>query len=178
MIHKVLWMKVAAAMAAANLALPLTIIQADESSIVQERPATRAVDSVLGPHGELSGKILLPDGKPAANHEVILARNGQDLDRVDCDERGRFAFSNVKSGLYDLRTAHGTRIIRAWQADAAPPAARESLTLVAGPIVRGQDEWDYLEVDETIIVGIALTALTVGIIAIVEADDDDSPGSP
>lgn len=170
--------RVAVAMAAVNFVFPLSLIRGNESSGAPRVQKSTPIDCALNAHGELSGKIIRSDGTPIAGTQVVLSRSGKELERIDCNRQGLFVFSNVRSGLYDVRTAHGGRSVRVWQPDAAPPSTRETITLVTGTVVRGQDEWDSLEVDETIIAGVAIAALTVGIIAIVVAEDDDNAASP
>jgi len=92
----------------------------------------------LRPGGVLQGQVVDPQGVPAAGTRVVLAREGKPLATTQTDDQGRFGFSGLKGGLYQLATAQNGGMYRLWATGTAPPAARADALLVSGDsVVRG-----------------------------------------
>ena len=105
-------------------------------------PDSRAMtihDVALRPGGVLQGQVVDSQGQPAAATRVVLAQEGKPTAATQTDAQGRFAFTGLKGGMYQLATAQGGGMYRLWSPNAAPPAARADALLVHGDeVVRGR----------------------------------------
>jgi len=112
-----------------------------------EPGAHERVDVVVQPHPGLGGRLVDRDGGPVGGAEVRLFRAGvdvwRDLARVRSDDDGRFAFTSVGGGVFDLAIAapgYGARVVRGVDTRvegpalvlALEPAAHLEVSLAAG----------------------------------------------
>jgi hypothetical protein len=96
-------------------------------------------DVALQAGGVLRGQVLNAQGAPAAMTKVVLAQQGQALAEATTDAQGRFSFSGLKGGVYQVATTHGASVYRAWNPGTAPPAAQADALIVNGEaVIRGQ----------------------------------------
>ncbi|MCY2992712.1 MAG: carboxypeptidase-like regulatory domain-containing protein [Planctomycetota bacterium] len=111
------------------------------SHVAEPRNAAGAIaiyDVALRPGGVLQGQVVDPQGRPAAATRVVLAQEGKPTDATQTDVQGRFTFTGLKGGLYQLATAQGGGMYRLWTPGAAPPAAHTDALVVSGDaVVRG-----------------------------------------
>lgn len=174
------WARGAAIVAGLNLAIPQAMIFAAEAPVT--KPAAKSVKDIkLTSAGELAGKVVTAEGKAVDGAAVTIAQNGKPVTKAVSTASGEFKVAGLKTGLYQVSAGQQAQFVRVWPQDVAPPTALPQATLVQGPVVRGQDEFDYLETDEIIIAVTAATALGIGIGALVVANDDDdnnNVGSP
>jgi hypothetical protein len=168
------WAKAAAILAGLNLAAPQALICAADSVSAKAKKTPAAQDVSLTSAGELTGRVVTAQGVAVDGADVSLLQNGKLVARTNSDAQGEFRVADVKGGVYQVSAGKTVQYVRAWSDESAPPAARPVATIVQGNVVRGQDEWDYFETDEMVIAGIATAALVVGVVALVEADDDDN----
>jgi Carboxypeptidase regulatory-like domain len=95
-------------------------------------------DVALRPGGVLQGQVVDPQGRPAAATRVVLAQEGKPTAATQTDAQGRFTFTGLKGGVYQLATAQGGGMYRLWTPGAAPPAAHADALVVSGDaVVRG-----------------------------------------
>ncbi len=145
----------------------------------QRQVAPRPVDVALADGAMLYGRVVTPQGTPAAAARVALLQGDEPIAMVVTDEQGRFAIRDVAPGTYRLATESDVVPCRVWAAGTAPPAASATAALVHQPrVVRGQvpvpafiannPGW----VAAAVFAGVAIAA---GTVAIVEATDDDNP---
>ena len=111
------------------------------SQVAESRNAAGAIaiyDVALRPGGVLQGQVVDPQGVPAAATRVVLAQEGKPTAATQTDAQGRFAFTGLKGGVYQLATAQGGGMYRLWTPGAAPPAAHaDALVVSGGTVVRG-----------------------------------------
>lgn len=121
-------------LAMAGLCLPTQLLAADPA------PTSRAVvDVALGDGGVLQGLAVDPQGAPKAELAVTLRSGDQELGAAKTDQSGRFAFSGLRGGVYQLATAESQGVVRVWAPHTAPPSAQQGVMLVSGEdVVRGQ----------------------------------------
>jgi len=111
---------------------------------VQAAPGTRAdfprTDDVsLQANGELRGQLLDPQGRPLALTQVALLRGHETIGVAKTDLAGQFVIRDLQPGAYHIETAVAGKSVRLWSAQAAPPAARPAVLLVAdGDIARAK----------------------------------------
>jgi hypothetical protein len=132
----------ALALATVGMLIPPAAVGANEikgSSTEATRGGLIAIyDVALQPGGVLRGQAVDTQGAPAAATRVVLAREGKPVAATQTDAEGRFAFSSVKGGVYQLATAQGGGMYRVWAPGAAPPAAHaEALVIHGQTTVRG-----------------------------------------
>ncbi|REJ93930.1 MAG: carboxypeptidase regulatory-like domain-containing protein, partial [Planctomycetota bacterium] len=103
------------------------------------RPSTNSIrDVTLDQDGSLRGQLLDQHSAAKAGTRVELVQRGDVVAASTIDAEGNFRFAGLSGGLYQVRTAQASRLVRAWRAGTAPPHARNGLLLVAdGQTVRG-----------------------------------------
>lgn len=106
--------------------------------------ADLVTDVALQADGTLVGQVVSPSGAAVPGLSVSLRLAGKEVAATTTDRLGLFAFSGLRSGLYEVRTGRGIGYYRVWDARIAPPSARPSAMIVAvdgadGFLVRGQD---------------------------------------
>jgi hypothetical protein len=100
-------------------------------------PAT--LDVTLGEHGQLQGQVVDAQGVGFAGADVLVWQNDCQIGSARADAQGRFIVSGLRGGVYRLLAAGGCGVFRVWTKDAAPPAARSAVLVVANQnIVRGR----------------------------------------
>ncbi len=126
--------QLATVLAMIGLCLPTQLLAAAPTS---NSPAV--VDVALADGGVLQGLVVNPQGSPKANTPVTLRNGEQELGVANTDQSGRFAFSGLRGGVYQVATADSQGVVRVWSPRTAPPAAQQGVMLVSGDgVVRGQ----------------------------------------
>jgi len=98
-----------------------------------------SVDVTLTTGGQMHGYIVDGQGVPARNVEVTLTTPAGQAVVTSSDDKGRFGYSGLQGGAYELETAHGVILCRAWTAKSAPPRSAATLLVVHdNAIIRGQ----------------------------------------
>ena len=101
--------------------------------------ATAAVTDVAVSGEAIRGVLLDAAGQPVAGQTVTLATSRRVVAESITDAAGRYEVAAAGGTHYTLRVAGESLVVRTWDAAIAPPAARESLTLVQPTqTVRGQ----------------------------------------
>lgn len=143
------------------------------------QPALIARDVALQPGGRLQGQVFTTQGIPATGKEIAVGQNGKLLKSTRTDENGRFQFSGLSGGVYQVATDSGVGIYRLWAPQTAPPAAKSSALLVEDEtVVRGglggggiigllSNPW---------VLG-GLTGAAIAIPLLLDDDDDQDAGS-
>ena len=181
------WARGAAIVAGLNLAIPQAMVFAAEAPVAKPVKQQAAKDIKLTVAGELNGRVVTAEGKAVDGAAVTISQNNKPVAKTISTASGEFKVSGLKTGLYQVSAGQQSQFVRVWPQDVAPPSAVAQATLVQSPvvraqdgmimqegmIVRGQDEFDYLETDEIIIGITAATALGIGIGALIAANDDD-----
>jgi hypothetical protein len=186
------WARGAAIVAGLNLALPQAMVFAADAPATNPARQQTAKDIKLTTSGDLTGRVVTAEGKAVDGAAVTVSQNNKPVAKTISTASGEFKLTGLKTGLYQVSAGQQTQFVRVWPQDVAPPTALAQATIVQSPvvrgqdgvivqegmIVRGQDEFDYLETDEIIIGVTAATALGIGIGALVVANDDDDSGTP
>ena len=129
-----------AALACLGLLLPQAALAAGPRAQAKEGPPSISISDVaLGPQGTLYGAVVDPQGAPVAATPVALLCGKGVVGVAKTDPQGRFAFSNLKRGVYGVGAAGVVRACRVWAPRTAPPSANEGLLIVSdGRLVRGR----------------------------------------
>lgn len=134
--------------------------------------ASRQVGSdVVLVDGVLTGQYITAEGIPVDGAVVSIRRGAQELAQVTTDSKGVFTVSGLKSGVYEVATPGGHDIVRVWDQNAAPPAARQYATVISSKTVRSQGPGGLLPL---VGVGAGIAGLAVGVVGISEAQDAKS----
>jgi len=99
--------------------------------VVNVPESVAAKDVALGPNGTLSGFVRNADGRGKSGELVTVAFAGADVATVKTMEDGRFTIEGLREGTHTLKASGTSWPVRFWQADKAPPAANEGVTLVS-----------------------------------------------
>jgi hypothetical protein len=167
--HKPNFLAQAAACAAAlGMLLPAGVVSAANPTTVQ---SVRQVshDVVLTEAG-LTGQYLTAEGVPVDGAIVLIRRGGQEVTRATTDGEGVFTARGLSSGVYEVVTPTGMELVRLWEADAAPPAARPSATFVSQQAVRGQMGGPDLNLWNGMAIAFGIAGMATGIVGITKAN--------
>ncbi len=167
---------------AAALALACTGMLLQPMAMAATPQATLVTDIALRDGGVLVGQVMDGQGAIMAKAPVALIQNGKEIARAETDQRGGFAVSGLKGGVYQVATVGLHGVYRLWAPRTAPPAAKQGLMLVSGNVVRGQGfapggafsaVTGWMSQHPLMTAGIIATAIAIPI-----AIDDDDPASP
>lgn len=140
---------------------------------VAATPATQSTrqigTDVVLTNGTLTGQYITSEGTPVDGAVVSIRRGTQEFAQATTDAKGIFTVNGLKSGVYEIATPGGLDIVRVWEAEAAPPAARQYATVVSSSAVRGQMFAGGLLPLAGIGAGVA--GFTTGVVGITEAND-------
>lgn len=153
---------------------PATRPQAPAAAPRPSAPASRPITDVsLGEGGLLKGRMVDSQGKPLDGAVITLTQSDRRIAQATTNAQGEFAVRNLKGGVYQVATPQGTKIVRAWAPQTAPPSAKEALVLVAGdPALRGQ--FGYVEPDDLFLMALGVAGVTLAAIAVAKLDDVES----
>lgn len=116
-------------------------------------------DVALGAGGMLAGTVFHVQGQPSPRQVVILTQGRRELARTVTDGQGRFAFAELRGGVYGLSVDRVPQVFRVWTSRAAPPNSISHVALVTGgPVQRGQRPFCELFVCDPVVLGVVLAA--------------------
>ncbi len=124
--------RVAVSLAAVGFCFPQFALAAT----THDNPSPTITDVRLHEGGTLYGRVIT-ENAAVADMEVALGSGEQTLVVGKTDSNGCFAFAGLCNGVYQLSTAKGRHLYRAWTAQTAPPSAQPCAILVTDT-VRGQ----------------------------------------
>jgi hypothetical protein len=175
-----------------GVAAPHCALQAGEKPVAR-KAAPKVADVTLTKGSALNGAVVSEAGKPVDGAIVMLTKEGKPVAKTTTNAEGKFALASVKSGSYELKAGHTTRLVRLWNSDVAPPASAEKATLVMDSTVRAQNGYadpncePYYEAGGIDFItlatlGVGTAGLVVGIVNQADLndikDDIDGIGSP
>lgn len=139
---------------------------------VAAAPSRPAVpDVAMSAGGKLTGAVVTRQGKSLDGAVVVISQVGEPIAKTTTDAKGVFAVAGLRGGVYQLHVGGQETTVRAWTAEAAPPAARTQAVLVTGEAVRGQDPFMGMDVITLWTLGASTGALIVA--AINQSDIND-----
>lgn len=101
--------------------------------------AQAAVTDVAVRDGQIVGRVLDAAGQPIVGQTISLSRGGERIGQTVTGPTGRYALAAESGQHYLIAAGTETTVLRTWDAQIAPPAARTDLTLVtSAQSVRGQ----------------------------------------
>ncbi|MCA8997130.1 MAG: carboxypeptidase regulatory-like domain-containing protein [Planctomycetaceae bacterium] len=128
--------QIAACAAGLGLLLPGGAIQAANTQVAK---SVRQISSdVILTNGSITGQYLTSAGTAVEGAVVSVRQGGQEVARTMTNANGVFVVSGVNSGVYEIATAGGVEVVRAWESTVAPPSAQQFATIVVDDAVRGQ----------------------------------------
>lgn len=142
------------------------------------QPAVAVTDVTLGPAGVLMGQVLHGAGQPAEGMLVVLRQNGRQVATTHTDDQGNFTIGSLRGGVHELAAGDSIGCYRFWSAGSAPPAAKQSVLVVAdSTLVRGQGSTRgpvmRFFTNPWVVAGMVATAIAVPI-AIVSSNSSSS----
>ena len=133
------WRTLLVWMTIATLVQPqwLLAVEANPQSIRHRMEVPR--DVVLTEDGVLTGHLINLQAKSLAESTITLQSAGKVVARVKTDREGNFRVNKLRGGVYSVVANGHQGVYRLWAPQTAPPAARQTMTLVSQPeVVRGQ----------------------------------------
>lgn len=167
-------------------ALGMMIPNAPAMAAGPQRITVKSVDAKifdisLAQGGSFKGRVVDHTGAALEGAAITVKQNNKEVARSITDKDGSFEVSNMKGGVYTVSSGATEGTYRLWDAKVAPPSAKEQSLLVLGQNgARGNFGCCDCSTGTYIVAGIAIAALTIGIIALKRADDANSkiPTSP
>jgi hypothetical protein len=151
-----------------------------EDPAADHRPVV--TDVALHEGGVLYGQVVNAEAVAIPNAEVTLFQQGRQVAATRTDAAGRFHFTGIKAGVYQLTTPLGSGQYRLWAPRTAPPVAQAAIVVVEDAVVRGQNYGHHRQGCHVLChpavrkVAIA-TGVGIGIAGAVIAIDYNEPGS-
>ena len=98
-----------------------------------------AIDDVqLHAGGALIGQLVTPEGQGVPGQLVSLTQGDRQVALSKSDENGYYTIRGLRGGTYQIATAGGAGVFRAWSEGTAPPTAQSGALIVVGDgAVRG-----------------------------------------
>lgn len=169
--------RVAAWLSSLGVLLHGTMLWAGEPGPPAAAPPV--ADVALSCDGTLEGLVMDVDGVPVPDAPVALFRGDKELGRTASDSLGRFRLGGLAGGTYRVAVGPHARLVRAWTADTAPPAAGEMALVVVGRVVRGQMPLEcFFASDAFVITGMVAAMIALPIAIHSSGGGSDVPASP
>lgn len=164
-------------LSALGMLLPPSVVEASmpASLTTAPTPVDLVADTELDSFGFLHGRVFSARGLPAADVTVVLRQTDRELVRTETDAQGRFRLGRLRGGTYQLSVGAQGRLVRAWAAHTAPPAAGDIVVVLRdGDVVRGQMPLEEFFASDAVL----LIGLVAAMIAIPIAIHNSKPKSP
>lgn len=178
------WLKGAAVtLAALGTMLPAPQLQAAEKAPLKiERTNAAVLDISMSAEGVFAGRVVDHAGSPAAGAEVIISQAGKTITKTTCDDRGAFAVSGLRGGVYEVASGKTSGSFRVWTDSAAPESAKEVALVILGENgTRGGTGGmggGALVLGAAVIASVILSGVAIGKLNDLQDDVDNIPKSP
>lgn len=129
------WLKGAAVtLAALGTMLPAPQLDAAENKapLKIERTNAAVLDVTMSAEGVFAGRVVDHTGTPSAGAAVVITQAGKEVAKTTCNERGAFAVSGLRSGVYEVASGKTSGSFRVWTEAAAPEVSKEQALLILG----------------------------------------------
>jgi hypothetical protein len=135
------------------------------------------LDVALQQGGILSGVVVDGQGAPMVEKEVSILQSGKVVARTTSNSKGEFAVRGLRGGVYQVIAGQGGTTLRAWEGNAAPPAAKPGAMIVgSGSVVRGQRPFGSLVFSDAIVLA-AIIAAAIAIPIVISRSGKSQPSS-
>ena len=116
-----------------GMLVPTAEIRAEEAA------KTTISDIALGDGGVARGIVVDGQGRPVDGASVSIKTDAKVVATVVTDDKGEFSVREIRGGVHEVHAPQGAAVFRFWTAKAAPPAAKNRITIVSdAKAVRGQ----------------------------------------
>lgn len=168
--------RVAACAAGVGMLLPSGTLPAGEAPVASS--VRQVASDVVLTNGTLSGQYVTSSGAAVEGAKVSVRQAGHEVATTTTDAKGVFSVGGMNSGVYEVTAGKNTEVVRAWDANAAPPSAKSYATIVSGGTVRGQDCTSCNPCCPNTglmyaALGLGAAGLATGIVGIVEAHNNN-----
>lgn len=127
----------------------------------------------LAKDGVLHGTAVFANGNPANGETVILGRAGKPIAKTKSDNQGRFKFTLVRPGDYQIATRDSAAFLQCFAFDKAPQESVPQILLSKkAMIARGQQPLSVL--CHPLLIGLVIAAAIAIPIAVAANNDDAS----
>lgn len=118
--------------------LPGSLRGVESRSPTADTLVMKPLDVKLNRRDGFVGQLVNSSGKPQAGETIELRRDERLIGTAQTDKHGRFAFRELRTGVYQVQAPDAAGVYRVWATKVAPPAAQPEVLLVQGDVVRGQ----------------------------------------
>lgn len=169
--------RIAACAAGFGLLLPTGALQAGELPVTQS--VRQVASDVVLTNGTLTGQFITANGAAVEGAKVSVRHAGREVLSTTTDAKGVFVAPGLQNGVYEIAAGNQVELVRAWDNNAAPPAAKNYATIITNNAIRGQScdsscGGSSCGGSDALVwtaVGLGVAGLAVGIIALTEDDD-------
>ena len=97
-------------------------------------------DVALDQKGELVGQLVDKQGRGVAGAAISVKYGTREIARTVTNARGLYRIRGLRGGVHQVVAGQQVNVFRFWNAQAAPPSAKNSALTVVGAsnVVRGQ----------------------------------------
>jgi len=167
-----------------GMILPASLLEAAPAAAAKtsRQPAGHRAEMVsdleLDASGRLHGLVVNVEGVPVGHAVVSVRQMNAEVASTKSDALGRFSIGQLRGGTYQLTVGNQGRLVRAWAANTAPPAAKGFvLIIVGGDVIRGQMPLEEFFASDAVVV-VGLVAAMIAIPIVVNNSHDSAPSSP
>lgn len=148
-------------------------VMAEQPTAKTQTAKQAVLDVTLSKSGSLSGYVVDAQGKPQANQAVTVKQGKETVAKAQTNAKGQFTVEGLKGGVYQVESAKGATLYRAWASGSAPKNSKDFAVVVQNnQLVRGQFEVLGLGgLGSVATVGVLATSVTLGTIGLVNAND-------
>lgn len=151
----------AVSMACLGFIIPNGQVFAAGTAKVAKKNVKAPADVALQEGGVLTGLVINQQQKPIDGAVVSIRQGNREVAKTVTNKQGKFKVANLKGGVYEVASANGTGLYRAWAAKTAPPKARNNALVVSGAqVVRGQ--FGGLDIITLTVLGASITGAVLG----------------
>lgn len=127
--------------AGVGVAMPGRALAIDATAQKSSKSTSAVQDVKLTKNGTLVGYVVDHQGRVQAEQTVRILQGKNVVAELKTDDKGRFKVDGIKGGVYQIQSAKGEKLYRAWADGTAPKSSQEyAVVSTAKPVVRGQEE--------------------------------------
>lgn len=164
-----------------SAALSLACCGVLSSQLLAAGPATKGKastisDVALAQNGTLVGQLVDKQGRGVHGAVVSVKFGNKEIARTVTNGKGLYRVKGLRGGVHQVVAGRQSQVFRFWNAQTAPPAAKNSaLTVLGSEVARGQA---FGGVNPALVnLGIGAGTLTTSVIAAGDASDASESSS-
>jgi hypothetical protein len=140
------------------------------------------LDISMNAEGVFAGRVVDHTGTPVAGAEVVVSQAGKAVTKTVCDDRGAFAVTGLRGGVYEVASGKTSGNFRVWTESAAPESAKEVALVILGENGTRGGSGSFgggtLILGAAVVASVILSGIALGKLNDLQDDVDKIPKSP